>query len=401
MAKIGARQVQTLQDGLHSDGDNLYLRVSGNRRSWVFRYKQGGAVRVLGLGGTNARTLAEARSLAFELRNALANGIDPRKRLADLTGRKEEVPTFAVAAAMLIESKRAGWRNAKHAQQWANTLRDYAFPRLGRMKPGAVALSDVVAVLSPIWQTKTETATRLRQRIEAVLDYCRVHGWRDGDNPARWRGTLDKVLPPPQRLKSRGHFAAAEYRELPEIMRGLEKQRGTSALCLRFVILTACRSGEARGALWEEFDLDAGVWTVPAERMKASRPHRVALSPEALAVLRDAGAMRLAGSGFVFPSMATGRRLSDVSVSKALHAVRDGITVHGMRAAFKTWAEEMGRHPSKVIEAALARSSGDKVEAAYMRSALFEQRRRLMEDWARWCMPRDAKVIPLGASVTA
>ncbi len=397
MGKLTARGVQTLGDGLHADGDNLYLLVrnEGRARSWVFRFVKGGKVVQIGLGSFADRSLAEARKLAFELRNALANGEDPKRRLDNILGRKEEAPTFAEAARRLIEAKRPGWRNQKHAAQWETTLREYAFPRLGRKRPTDIALADVVAVLSPIWQTKTETATRLRQRIEAVLDYCAVHGWRVGDNPARWKGMLDKVLPKPERLKKRQHFAAAGYEELPAIMEALRQHKGIAALCLRFIILTACRSGEARGARWDEIDLERRVWTIPAERMKASRPHRVPLSDEVIALLKEAAALRIDDNPYVFPGPNTGKPLWDVGVSKILRAVRPDATVHGMRAAFKTWAEEKSRHPSKVIEAALAHVMGDKVEAAYMRSDLFEQRRQLMDDWARHCCPEAAKVVPL------
>lgn len=395
MARLTARTAQTIGDGLHADGGDLYLQVRGASRAWVFRYKRAGKVTVLGLGSTAARPLAEARKLAYELRNALANGEDPRARLARLTGRAEAVPTFERAALRLIETKRAGWRNAKHAQQWIATLRAYVFPRLGRRKPDSIALGDVLEVLSPIWATKTETATRVRQRIEAVLDYCTVQGWRSGENPARWKGMLDKVLAPPQRLRRTRHFAAADYRHIPALMQALAQRRGAAALCLRFIVLTGCRSGEARGATWGEVDMDAGVWTIPAERMKARRAHRVPLSDEAVAVLREAHALRLAGCDLVFPGPYSGRPLTDVAVSKALRAVHAGATVHGMRAAFKTWAEDSGRYRSKTIEAALAHVNGDKVEEAYMRSDLFEQRRALMHDWARHCCPGDAKIIAL------
>jgi integrase len=397
MGKLTARGVQTLGDGMHADGNNLYLLVrnDGRARSWVFRYKTAGKTMQIGLGSFADRPLAEARRLAFELRNALANGEDPKRRLDDILGRKEEAPSFAEAARRLIETKRPGWRNAKHAAQWEMTLREYAFPRLGKKHPADIGLTDVVAVLSPIWQTKTETATRLRQRIEAVLDYCAVHGWRDGDNPARWRGVLDKVLPAPERIRKRKHFAAAPYDALPGIMQVLRQQRGIAALCLRFIILTACRSSEARGAQWSEIDLERRIWTIPAERMKAGRAHRVPLSDEAVAVLNEAAAIRTDDSPYVFPGPNTGKPLWDVGVSKILRAACPDATVHGMRAAFKTWAEEKSRYPSKVIEAALAHIMGDKVEAAYMRSDLFDLRRSLMDDWARHCCPVAAQVVRL------
>lgn len=394
-AKLSARGVQTLGDGLHADGNNLYLRVQGASRTWVFRYKREGKTYAIGLGSIANRTLAEARKLAFELRNALANGEDPKMRFNKITGKSEAVPTFEQAALAMIAAKRPGWNNDKHAQQWENTLRDYAFPAMGRKLPYAITLQDVLTVLSPLWSTKTETATRIRQRIEAVLDYCTVHGWRSGENPARWKGVLDKVLPPPNRVKRKQHFAAIDYRDIPALMSELAKRHGTAALCLRFIILTACRSGEARGATWDEIDLSAGIWTIPAERMKARRPHRVPLSEEAMAVLRQAAALRMAGSDVVFPGPYSGKALSDVAVSAALHVTNPSVTVHGMRAAFKTWAEEAGRYRTKVIEACLAHVLGDKVEEAYQRTDLLEQRRVIMKDWGLHCCPAEAKVIAL------
>lgn len=397
MGKLTARHVQTLGDGMHADGGGLYLHVRGEGRSWVFRWKREGQQRKLGLGSVSARPLAEARRVAADLRNALLNGKDPKARLRELAGQAEQVPAFEQAALRLIDAKREGWRNPKHAQQWANSLRDYVFPKLGPRKVDAIGLADVVAVLTPIWTTKTETATRVRQRIEAVLDYCIVHGWRGPDNPARWRGMLDKVLPKPEKLRRREHFAAVPYADMPHVVQALRQQRGTSALALQFIILTACRSNEARSATWAEIDLKARAWNVPAERMKAGRAHRVPLSDEAVRVLEQAAALRMVACDLVFPSP-TGRVMSDVAVSKALRRIRADATVHGMRAAFKTWASERGRYPARLVEVALAHANPDKTEAAYERTDLFEQRRRLMQDWASHCCPTRAAVVPLRTS---
>lgn len=399
MGKLTARGVQTAADGVHADGGNLYLAVRNNgaSRAWVFRYKRAGRVVQLGLGSASDRSLASARELATRLRQALADGRDPRAELDALLNRRDDVPTFAEAAERLIEAKRAGWRNPKHAAQWVNTLRDYAYPVVGHKRPADITLDDVLRILTPIWSTKTETATRVRQRIEAVLDYCAVHGWRDENNPARWRGKLDKVLPAPQKLKKRQHFAAVPYAEVPAVMSALSEASGVSALCLRFIILTACRSGEARGAQWDEIDLDRATWTVPAARMKAGRPHRVPLSDEAMDVLKQAAAMRQPGSPFVFPGPNKGRALWDVSVSNALRTIRPDATVHGFRAAFKTWASENARFPARVVETALAHVNPDKTESAYERTDLFELRRALMQEWARHCCPPKggAVVVPL------
>ncbi|MCX7814273.1 MAG: tyrosine-type recombinase/integrase [Tepidimonas ignava] len=395
--KLTARHVDTLGDGSHADGGNLYLRVRGASRAWVFRFKRDGQVRELGLGPTSARPLKEARELAAQLRNALLNGQDPAERLATLTGRnaaESTIPTFQEAAQAMIQAKQAGWRNPKHAQQWANTLRDYALPVIGHLRPADVTLAHVKAILQPIWADKTETATRVRQRIEAVLDYCAVHGWRTGENPARWRGTLDKVLPPPAKLKNAQHFAAAGADDVPAIMAELAKQEGVAALVLRFTILTAARSGEARGAMWGEIDLEARLWTVPAERMKAGRPHRVPLSDEAIEVLKVAAGIRRKTVDLVFPSPRD-RVLTDVGVSKVLKSLRPGLTVHGFRSTFRDWAAERTRYPARVAELCLAHQNKDKVEAAYQRSDLLEQRRQLMAEWGRWCCPKPAQVVNL------
>jgi integrase len=378
---LSARKAETAGPGFHADGGNLYLRVKDSgARAWVFRYKAAGKVRELGLGPLHTRSLADARKLAEAMRKAIAEGSDPAALL-----RQSEQPkgkTFADCAADLIEAKRPGWRNAKHAQQWANTLRDYAFPVIGHKPPAEVTLADVKAILLPLWAEKTETATRLRQRIEAVLDFAAVHGLADGArNPARWKGTLDKVLPAPRKVTARQHHAAAPYADVPRIMAALAEMTHVSALCLRFAILTAARSGEARGCRWDEIDFEAATWTIPAHRMKAARPHRVPLSDAALSILRTMQALRRPGADLVFPG-GRGSLLSDVAVNKTLHAVAPGVTVHGFRSAFRTWAEEQTSYPRSVTEAALAHANADKVEAAYQRSDLFERRRELMRAWA-------------------
>jgi integrase len=293
--------------------------------------------------------------------------------------------TFKQCAEALIEAKRPGWRNAKHAQQWANTLRDYAYPSLGDKAPSEVSLADVKAILLPMWATKTETATRVRQRIEAVLDYAAVHDLCDGTrNPARWKGMLDKVLPKPDKVRTREHHAAAAYADLPRIMAALRDKGHVSALALRFIILTACRSGEGRGATWDEIDLDAKVWTIPAARMKAAKPHRVPLAEDALEILRTMQQWRREDCTLVFPG-ARGGLLSDVAVNKTLHSIAPDVTVHGFRSAFRDWAAEQTAFPARVCELCLAHGNPDKVEAAYQRSDLFEKRRQLMDAWAKYC----------------
>ena len=383
IGKLTARQVDSLPEGFHSDGGNLYLRVKGGSRAWVYRFKDKGRVRELGLGSVAVRTLKAARELAAEMRATYANGRDPAELLRD--DAKPQGMTFKQCAEALIEAKRPGWRNAKHAQQWANTLRDYAYPSLGDKAPSEVSLADVKAILLPMWSTKTETATRVRQRIEAVLDYAAVHDLCDGTrNPARWKGMLDKVLPKPDKVRTREHHAAAAYADLPRIMAALRDKGHVSALALRFIILTACRSGEGRGATWDEIDLDAKVWTIPATRMKAAKPHRVPLAEDALEILRTMQQWRREDCTLVFPG-ARGGLLSDVAVNKTLHSIAPDVTVHGFRSAFRDWAAEQTAFPARVCELCLAHGNPDKVEAAYQRSDLFEKRRQLMDAWAKYC----------------
>ncbi len=382
---LSARKVETAGPGFHSDGGNLYLRVrDSNSRAWVFRYKAAGKVREIGLGPLHTRSLSEARDAAEAMRKAVAAGADPadviRPQDAQTPGK-----TFEQCAAELIEAKRPGWKNAKHAQQWGNTLRDYAFPAIGEKLPAEISLADVKAILLPMWATKTETATRLRQRIEAVLDYAAVHGLCDGTrNPARWKGTLDKILPAPRKVTAREHHAAAPYSDVPRIMAALGEKSHVSAQCLRFSILTAARSGEARGARWDEIDLDTATWTIPAHRMKAARPHRVPLSAPAMEIINTMAALRRPGVDLVFPG---GRDslLSDVAVNKTLHAIAPDVTAHGFRSSFRVWCEEQTSYPRSVTEAALAHVNADRVEAAYQRSDLFERRRELMAAWADFC----------------
>lgn len=394
---LTARKVDTVGAGFHSDGGNLYLRVKDSgARAWVFRFKLAGKVREIGLGATHTRSLAEARSVAEQMRKAVAAGADPA-----LVIRKDDPQapgkTFQQCAAEMIEAKRAGWRNQKHAQQWANTLRDYAFPVIGSKLPAEVSLADVKAILLPIWATKTETATRVRQRIEAVLDYAAVHDLCDGmRNPARWKGTLDKVLPAPRKVTAREHHASAEYDDVPRIMAALSEKSHVSAQCLRFTILTGARSGEARGAVWSEIDLDAKTWTIPAARMKAARPHRVPLSAPAMEIVKTMVELRRPGVELVFPGARDGL-LSDVAVNKTLHGIAPDVTVHGFRSSFRTWCEEQTSYPRSVTEAALAHVNADKVEAAYQRSDLFERRRELMKAWADFATGK-SKVVQLASA---
>ncbi len=387
MAKIKlltVRQIDTLPTGFHSDGGNLYLRVRDTlARSWVFRYKLAGKVIELGLGPVADRSLAQARELAGRMRTELADGKDPA--LVVKVKRDPTAMMFKDYAKELIESKRSGWRNAKHVQQWENTLEKYAYPTIGGKLPSDISLVDVKAILMPLWATKTETASRLRQRMEAVLDYAAVH---DDDqarsNPARWKGVLDKVLPAARKVTKKIHHAAAPYAEVPAIMAALREKDCLSAYCLRFTILTAARSGEARGAYWNEINTKTRTWIIPADRMKAGRIHRVPLCDEAREILAKMEHWRQEGSERVFPGPRNGL-LSDVAVNKTLHAIAPDVTVHGFRSSFREWGAETTAFPSAVLELALAHVNKDKIEEAYQRSDLFERRVELMAAWGLHC----------------
>jgi integrase len=399
---LTARRVTTAGPGTHADGGGLYLRVKPTGgKSWVFRYTKPstGKVTELGLGALHICTLAEARDKAAMLRRALADGKDPAEVLRPAKEEQHGLRTFADCARALIEAKSPGWRNQKHRAQWASTLETHAYPVIGDKAPADVTLADVLKILTPIWNSKTETASRLRQRIEAVLDYASVLGLRDGSrNPARWKGTLDKVLPPPGKVATKSHHPSLPYERISAFMAALREREGMASKCLQFLILTAARSGEARGATWSEFDLDAAVWEVPASRMKARRPHRVPLSKPALDLLQSLP--RIEGEPYVFPAP-RGGCLSDMSLCVLLRRMQGDppqwvdkagvpIVTHGFRATFRTWCEEQTSYPRSVTEAALAHVNADRVEAAYQRSDLFERRRALMEDWGAYCTRREA-----------
>ena len=380
---LAARQVDTLGTGFHSDGGNLYLRVKETgARSWVFRYKLAGKVREMGIGSKDDRSLAGARKLAGDMRTALADGRDP----AELLIRRDTTAmTFADYAVELIETKRPSWRNAKHAAQWTATLRQYASPTIGKKLPADVTLADVKAILLPMWATKTETATRLRQRIEAVLDYAAVHEKAHGRyNPARWKANLDMVLPAARKVTKRVHHAAAPYADVPSILSALRDKDFLSAYCLRFTILTAARSGEARGAMWNEIDMAAKTWTIPEHRMKAGVLQRVPLCDEVMEILVKMREWRMGDSERVFMG-GRGGLLSDVAINKTLHSIAPDVTVHGFRSSFRMWGAETTSYPSAVLEAALAHVNPNEVEASYQRSDLFERRRELMLAWGNYC----------------
>lgn len=377
--------VTRAKPGMHSDGGGLWLRVQPIGRAWLFRYTSPGTGRErrMGLGSAQDIALAAARSAASDARKLLAEGKDPLDlRLAVTAERKRELITFRKAAEDCIEAKRPGWRNAKHGAQWAATLEAYVYPRIGTRPVVSIGKADVLEILIPIWQAIPETATRVRGRIETILDYAKQRDWRAGKNPAAWKGNLQHALANRSKMARVEHHAALPWKRIAEVMGKLDASDGTGALAVRFVALTAARPGEARGAVWAEIDVAAKVWTVPAGRMKAGREHRVPLSSGALAVL-ELAKERGDRAGYVFPGGRVGEPLSDVALSKALHlaAGTKDVTVHGLRSTFRDWVADATSYQSDVAEAGLAHALGDAVRVSYQRGDLFEKRRELMEEW--------------------
>jgi integrase len=388
--ELSALEVARLKaPGLHAVGGvaGLHLQVTDRgARTWVLRVTIGDRRRDMGLGGFPDVTLAAARDKARSAREKIEQGLDPiaERQLAKsaMLASAAAAKTFAECAIGFMDAKSAEWRNPKHRQQWANTLETYAGPVIGKLQVRDVSLAHILKILEPIWKTKTETAARVRGRIETVLDWATVRGYREGDNPARWRGHLDKLLAAPGRVQKVEHHAALAVADMGAFMAGLRTAKGMGAKALEFAILTAGRSGEVRGATWSEVDLEAGTWTVPGERMKAGKAHRVPLSPAALALLQDLP--RFEGTDLLFPST-KGKPLSDMTLSAVLRRMAVDAVPHGFRSTFKDWASERTTYPPEMSEMALAHTISDKVEAAYRRGDLFERRRQMMKDWADFC----------------
>ena len=404
--ELGAAQVAALwrRGSNHVGGvRGLVLNVTMyGSRSWVLRYQVAGKRRDFGLGSYPSVTLADAREAARMARAKLAQGIDPiedaRRARARLIAEIHTGMTFGDAAKRYIASHEKGWKNAKHAQQWQRSLDMYATPVLGKVPVRDISLAMVLKVLEPIWASKTETATRLRGRIESVIDWAIARGYRTDSNPARWKGLLDKLLPAPGKVAKTRHFEALAYGQLPAFVGQLVTLEGMGAKALMFVILTAARSGEVRGAIWEEIDLAARVWTIPAERMKASKAHRVPLSDAAIALLQEMKALaqaagRTTGRAYVFPSPNSrdpelGSPLSDMTLTAVLRRLKLEAVPHGFRSTFRDWCAEQTDYPNEVAELALAHAVGNKVEAAYRRGDLFGKRQQLMQDWADYALGR-------------
>lgn len=403
--ELGALAVSRLsQPGLHMVGHvaGLALQVTPTgARSWILRTMVGGKRREIGLGSYPSVSLKEAHEKAQIKRNEIEKGIDPvlaRKEAASRLRADQSLEvTFEDAAKRFIEAKAHEWKNVKHSSQWKNTLAEYVYPVLGKMMVRHVTRDHVMQVLDPIWVTKTETASRVRGRIENVLDWARVKGFRSGENPAAWRGNLDHLLSKPSKTKQVRNHPALPIEQMGEFMVSLRDAKTTAARCLEFAILTAARSGEVRGATWTEMDLDKGVWSVPGERMKAGKEHRVPLPAAAVELLK--ALPRLKDCDLVFPTP-KGKVLSDMTLLAILRRAKLDATPHGFRSTFRDWAGEYTNHPRELAEVALAHVAGGASEMAYWRGDVLERRRQMMTDWAEFIaipLPKGV-VIPMQRS---
>jgi integrase len=395
---LTARRAQTLNaPGLYGDGGNLWLKVSGpGRRSWVFRYTLAARARSMGLGNANEVSLAEARNRADAARKLLREGTDPiEARNAARAVPEACAHTFAEVTALYLNAHAAAWRSERHRRLWRASMANHVLPIIGTAGVAQVGTNDVLRVLERLWQTKPATASRIRSRIEAVLSYATARGWRSGQNAAAWRGHLALTLPQRTKLRPVEHFAALDWREAPVFIAELRERASVHARALEFLVLTAARPGEVRGATWDEIDLVQAVWAIPAGRMKGARPHRVPLSAPALALLKSMRTQR-AERGLIFPGQFVSNLLSSGVFMETLRRMgRPELTAHGFRSTFRDWAAEATGYPNHVVEQALAHTIGNAVEAAYRRGDLFAKRVALMDDWAAYLARPSAVVVPL------
>ena len=411
---LKAKQIEHAKEGMHADGGGLYLRVQASgAKSWIFRFQLNGRRREMGIGTLDMKSAPDARAEAAQYTAQVRTGVDPieARKLSAVILDSAKAITFDEAAKLFIKANKSGWKNAKHADQWQNTLDTYASPAFGKRPVSEVDLDLVLKVLEPIWETKTETATRVRGRIENVLDWATVKGYRDGANPARWKGHLEHLMKSRKDMAAAGHKTATvrhhpalPYVRAAEFMAALRGLTGSGARALEFAILTAARSGEVRGALWSEIDLDAMLWVIPAARMKATREHRVPLSRAAVNLLQ--GLDRSGGHDLVFIGE-RGRKvsergitpISDMTITAVIRRMHEGdagvmwldpkanaqVVPHGFRSTFRDWAAEQTDYSNEMIEMALAHAIGNKVESAYRRGDMVDKRRAMMEAWAAYC----------------
>src|SRR6266851_3844990 len=393
--------------GYYGDGVGLFLQVSRvGTASWVFRYRVAGRLREMGLGSLDTIGLADARERARKAREQRLDGLDPieLRKAARLSAQLDaaKAVTFKDCAKRYIAAHQPSWRNPKHAAQWGSTLETYVYPAIGNLAVQGVGVGLVLQAIEPIWTTKPETASRVRGRIESILDWATARGYREGENPARWRGHLENLLPARAKVRRVEHHAALPYLEIGAFMTELRRQEGIAASALEFAILTAARTGEVIGARWSEVSIADRLWTIPADRMKAEKEHRVPLCDAALAIVTKMGEIR--HGDFVFPGGREGRPLSNMAFLMLLRRMgRDDLTAHGFRSSFREWAAERTGFPAEVAEMALAHAVSDKVEAAYRRGDLFQKRRHLAEAWAKFCAaaPAGGRVVPIRAPSSA
>jgi integrase len=387
--------------GLYPDGQGLYLQVSpSGSTSWIFRYQHARRRRYMGLGGLAAVSLSDARRKALAARKLLAEGLDPleegRALAVARAAEAAKAITFREAADRYIATHQSSWRNAKHIAQWSSTLEAYAMPVFGNVSVATIDVDLVLKVLEPIWEAKNETARRVRGRLEVILDWATAGRLRRGENPARWKGLLEHRLSKQPRTARIKHHPALDYRRMAAFMAQLRKEEGVAARCLEFTILTGARTGESTGAKWNEFDLSAALWTVPGDRIKAARTHRVPLAERALAIVREQA--RIRRGDYVFGGRKSDAPLSNMAMATVLRRMGlSEITVHGFRSAFRDWAAEKTDYPREVAEMALAHAVGDKVEAAYRRGDLLQKRVNFMRDWDAYCaahLVRKASMAP-------
>jgi integrase len=395
--------VKNAKPGRHADGGGLHLLVKeSGARSWVYRFMLGGKSRDVGLGaaGVGGISLATARDARDALRIKVKAGTDPleerQRRAADAIAEAQMAKvagiTFRSVSEIYMETNWDSWRNDKHRHQWKSTMATYVYPVIGDLPVAEVSTNHVLQILEPIWRSKAETASRVRGRIETILDAAKARGYREGENPARWRGHIAQILPARARL-TRGHHKAMPYESVPKFLITLQQREAIAALALEFTILTAARTGEVIGAKWDEIDLDKAVWTIPANRMKAGKEHRVPLSLRAVEILKSTRELRKEG---LFPAV-RGGALSGMAMAMLLRRIGVEVTVHGFRSSFRDWCAECTGYAHEVAEMALAHTIDNKVERAYRRGDLFEKRRRLMDDWAAYCVTGE---VTIGDNVT-
>ena len=385
------------------DANGLYLQVTpAGSRSWLFRYKLNGVERWQGLGPAASVSLADARQAAAAARATLAAGGDPIQARRDeaaatvKAAAKAAASSFKAAAEAYISANASKWKNAKHRGQWTSTLTSYAYPVIGSLPVARITSDDVLRLLEPLWASKRETASRVRSRIETILDYASIRGWRDGPNPAIWRGNLARTLPPARQKRTVRHHPALPYGQIASFIAALRtREASVGAMALYFTILNAARSGEVLGATWREIDLDAATWTIPPDRMKASKLHRVPLSDPAIELLNRMLPLKVDDNSYVFPGQKRGKPLSVMALEMTVRrlntpnvrwidAAGETVTPHGFRSCFRDWVGETTQHPREIAEAALAHAIGG-VEGAYARGDMLERRRKLMDEWAEYC----------------